>query len=106
MLAVPGCEQTESVPVEVEGPERDDGQHLDLPELHRRPAQDVVYHRLLLRPRPFCLWLFLRNMVRTEASRCNVMYAISYSFTTARLSQEQSCSQVRGNSLGKCGSHK
>lgn len=36
--------QGKSVPVEVEGPEGDDGKHLDLPELDRRPTQDVVYH--------------------------------------------------------------
>jgi hypothetical protein len=31
-------------PVEVEGPERHNGQHLDLAELDRRAAQHVVYH--------------------------------------------------------------
>jgi hypothetical protein len=37
------------VPVEVEGPEGDDGEHLDFPELDRRAAQDVVYHGYYLR---------------------------------------------------------
>jgi hypothetical protein len=31
-------------PVEVEGPERYHGQHLDLAELNRGPPEDVVYH--------------------------------------------------------------
>lgn len=55
--------------MQVEGPEGDDGQDLDLPELHRRPAQNVVYHsrRRLLPPLP----LYLRLVVVVMASARN-----------------------------------
>lgn len=34
------------MPVEIKGPKRHYGQDLDFAELHRRPAQDMVYHPL------------------------------------------------------------
>lgn len=40
-----GWEGEDMVPEEVEGPERHDGEDLDLAELHRGPTEDMIWWR-------------------------------------------------------------
>lgn len=39
-----GERQGHDIPAEIEGPEREDGEDLQLPRLVRRPTEDVVQH--------------------------------------------------------------
>lgn len=69
------------LPVKVERPEGHNSQDLDLPELDRRPPKNVIYHccslSQLLLSRVFQLSsLLLRDVVRTESSRSDVMNAV------------------------------
>lgn len=52
-------QKEEDTPVEVEAPERDHGEHLDLAELHRRPSRYMIDHASLL----FRCWTLSRRCV-------------------------------------------